>query len=70
MLKFIINDQPITVFAENDCTMIVNSGSNKESSRKGLNSLHHIADIMSIRWIFKEKIDAPKTSSMMAKEMI
>ncbi|XP_027166343.1 uncharacterized protein LOC113766338 [Coffea eugenioides] len=70
MLKFIVNDQLITVFAEDDCTMIINSGSNKESSRKSLNSFNHIADIVSVIWASKERTDTPETSVMMAKEMI
>ncbi|XP_071926061.1 uncharacterized protein [Coffea arabica] len=67
-VKFIINDQLITVFAEDDCTMIVNSGSNGESSRKVLTSDHRVVDIVSVGWICG--IDAPEASVMMAKKMI
>ena len=46
MLRFVVNDQLITVFAEDDCTMIVNSGPNEEGGRKSLVSPHHVADIV------------------------
>ena len=50
--------------------MIVNSRSSGESSKKGLNSPHHVADIVSVEWLSKERIDVPKTRVMMAKEII
>ena len=69
-MKFIVNDQLITVFAESDCTMIINSGSSGESSKKVFSSPHRVADIMSVGWIFKERIGTFEASVMMAKEII
>ncbi|XP_027090233.1 uncharacterized protein [Coffea arabica] len=48
MLRFVANGQLITVFAEDDCTMIVNSGTNGENSIESLVSPHHVADIVSV----------------------
>ncbi|XP_071909679.1 uncharacterized protein [Coffea arabica] len=74
LLRFVVNDQLITVFAEDDCTMIVNSGPNEEDSKTSLLSSHHVADIVSVGWISKEKpvveMNLPEASVMMAKEMI
>ena len=74
ILRFVVNDQLITVFAEDDCTMIVNSGPKEESDRKALVSPHHVADIVSIGWVSKDKAvmerNLPEDSIMMAKEMI
>ncbi|XP_071923122.1 uncharacterized protein [Coffea arabica] len=69
-MKFIVNEQLIIMFTEDDCTMIVNFGSNGENGRKCLNSPHHVADIVSVGWIFKERIDALEASVMMVKKMI
>ncbi|XP_027166352.1 uncharacterized protein LOC113766349 [Coffea eugenioides] len=74
MLRFVVNGQLITVFTEDDCTMIVNSGTNGENSIESLVSPHHVVDIVSVGWISKEKLvvemNLPETSVMMAKEMI
>ena len=47
-----MNGQLITVFAEDDCTMIVNSGPDEEGGRKSLVSPHHVADIVSVGWVY------------------
>ena len=69
-----MNDQLITVFAEDDCTMIVDSGPKEEGGRKTLVSSHHVADIISVGWVSKDKSvvgrNLPKTSIIMAKETI
>ncbi|XP_027156687.1 uncharacterized protein LOC113757778 [Coffea eugenioides] len=74
MLRFVVNGQLITVFAEDDCTMIVNSRTNGENSTESLVSPHHVADIAFVGWISKEKpvveMNLPEASVMMAKEMI
>ncbi|XP_071912268.1 uncharacterized protein [Coffea arabica] len=74
MLRFVVNGPLITVFAENDCTVIISSGSNEEGSRKTLVSPHHVVDIVSVGWISKEKsvvgMNLPEASVMIAKEMI
>ena len=67
---FIVKDQLITVYAEDDCTMIVNSGSNEESNWKSLNPFYCVANIVSVRWISKKRTDAPESSIIMVKEMI
>ena len=73
-MKFVVNNQLITVFIENDCTMIVNSVSKEEDSRKNLVFPHHVADIVSVGWISKEnsltKMDLPEAIIMMVKEII
>ncbi|XP_071921738.1 uncharacterized protein [Coffea arabica] len=74
ILRFVVNDQLITVFAEDDCTMIVNSGPKEERGRKALVSSHHVADIISVGWVSKDKsvvgLNLLEASVMMAKEMI
>ena len=62
------------MFIENDCTMIVNSVSKEEDSRKNLVFPHHVADIVSVGWISKEnslmKVGLPEANIMMVKEII
>ena len=74
MLKFVMNDQLITVFAKHDCTMIVNSTSKKENSRKILISSHHIANIVLIGRAPKGKpsmkLNLPESGVMTVKKMI
>ena len=74
ILRFVVNNQLIIVFVKDDCTMIGNSGSKGESSRKTLVYLHYIADIVLVGWISKEKLlmklNLSETSVMIAKEMI
>ncbi|XP_027169279.1 protein JINGUBANG-like [Coffea eugenioides] len=74
ILRFVVNDQLITVFTEDDCTMIVNHRPKEESDRKSLASPRHVADIVSVSWVSKDKsvmgMNLPETSVMMAKEMI
>ena len=69
-MKFIVNEQLIIMFTEDDYTMIVNFGSSAENGRKCLNSPHHVADIVSVGWIFKKRIDALEASVIMVKKMI
>ncbi|XP_027169433.1 uncharacterized protein LOC113769160 [Coffea eugenioides] len=74
MLRFIVNDQLITVFAEDDCTMIVDAKFNDENRKSTPTSSHHVADIVSVGWASKNKSltqsDLPEASIMMAREMI
>ncbi|XP_027156469.1 uncharacterized protein LOC113757311 [Coffea eugenioides] len=74
MLRFIVNDQLITVFAEDDCTMIIDAKF-KGKDRKGTPiSSHHVADIVSVGWASRDKSltqsDLPEGSIMMVREMI
>mgnify|MGYP004713825513 CR=1 FL=1 len=74
ILRFVVNDQLITMFAEDDCTMIVNPTLKEESDRKALIFVHHVADIVPVGWVSKDKsvvgMNLPEASVMMAKEMI
>ncbi|XP_027150237.1 uncharacterized protein LOC113750467 [Coffea eugenioides] len=74
MLRFIVNYQLITVFAENDCTMIVDAKFKSENRKRTPISSHHIADIVSVGWVSRDKSltksDLPEASIMMAKEMV
>nr|XP_027122911.1 uncharacterized protein LOC113739775 [Coffea arabica] len=57
LLRFVVNDQLITVFAEDDCTMIVNSGPNEED--RWISKEKPVVEM-----------NLPEASVMMAKEMI
>ncbi|XP_071921845.1 uncharacterized protein [Coffea arabica] len=74
MLRFIVNDQLITVFAEDDCTMIVDAKFNDENRKRTPISSHHVADIVSVGWASGDKSltqsDLPEASIMMAREMM
>nr|XP_027124338.1 uncharacterized protein LOC113741048 [Coffea arabica] len=74
ILRFIANDQLITVFAEDDCTMIVDAKFNGENRQRNPISAHHVADIVSVGWASRDKSlthsDLPEASIMMAREMI
>ncbi|XP_071912264.1 uncharacterized protein [Coffea arabica] len=74
MLRFVVNGQLITIFAEEDCTMIINPASEDDGDRKALVSPHHVADIVSVGRASKDKaaveMNLPEASVMMAKELI
>ncbi|XP_071906067.1 uncharacterized protein [Coffea arabica] len=70
LLKFVVNDKLITIFAEEDCLVITNSGSKEEGSRSATMSPHSTSDIVSVSWITTEEQALSKASVMMAKEMI
>ncbi|XP_071912301.1 uncharacterized protein [Coffea arabica] len=74
MLRFVVNGQLITVFAEDDCTMIINPALDEGNDGKALVSPHHMADIISVGWVPKDKsvmgTRIPEASIMMTKEMI
>ncbi|XP_071926092.1 uncharacterized protein [Coffea arabica] len=74
MLRFITNDQLITVFAEDDCTMIIDAKFKGEDRKGTPISSHHVADIVSVGWASRDKSftqsDLPEASIMMAREMI
>ncbi|XP_027093659.1 uncharacterized protein [Coffea arabica] len=70
LLKFIVNDKLITIFAEEDCLVIADSGSEEDGSRNATVTPHSTADIVSVSWITKEERAVSKASVMMAKEMI
>ncbi|XP_027067891.1 uncharacterized protein [Coffea arabica] len=70
LLKFIVNDKLITIFAEEDCFVIADSGSKEDGSRNATVTPHSTADIVSVSWITKEERVLSKASVMMAKEMI
>ncbi|XP_027156475.1 uncharacterized protein LOC113757316 [Coffea eugenioides] len=70
LMKFVVNDKLITIFAEEDCLVITDSESKEESSRNATVTPHSTADIVSVSWITNEERALPKASVMMAKEMI
>ncbi|XP_027168519.1 uncharacterized protein LOC113768379 [Coffea eugenioides] len=70
LLKFIVNDKLITIFAEEDCLVIADSGSEEDGSQHATVTPHSTADIVSVSWITKEEQALSKASVMMAKEMI
>nr|XP_027086568.1 uncharacterized protein LOC113708303 [Coffea arabica] len=74
MLRFIVNDQLITVFAEDDCTMIIDAKFKGEDKKGTPISSHHVADVVSVEWASRDKSltqsDLPEASTMMAREMI
>ncbi|XP_071906004.1 uncharacterized protein [Coffea arabica] len=70
LLKFVVNDKLITIFAEEDCLVITDSGSKEDGSRNVTMTPHSTADIVSVSWITNEERVLPKASVMMAKEMI
>ncbi|XP_071933811.1 uncharacterized protein [Coffea arabica] len=55
LLKFIVNDKLITIFAEEDCLVIADSGSKEDGSRNATVTPHSTADIVSVSWITKEE---------------
>ncbi|XP_071912384.1 uncharacterized protein [Coffea arabica] len=70
LLKFVVNDKLITIFAEEDCLVITDSGTKEDGSRNVTMTPHSTADIVSVSWITNEEQVLPKASVMMAKEMI
>ncbi|XP_071933141.1 uncharacterized protein [Coffea arabica] len=70
LLKFVVNDKLITIFAEEDCLVITDSGSKEDGSRNVTMTPHSTADIVSVSWITNEERALSKASVMMAKEMI
>ncbi|XP_071909661.1 uncharacterized protein [Coffea arabica] len=70
LLKFIVNDKLITIFAEEDCLVIADSRSEEDGSRNATVTPHSTADIVFVSWITKEERALSKASVMMAKEMI
>nr|XP_027101487.1 uncharacterized protein LOC113722282 [Coffea arabica] len=70
LLKFVVNDKLITIFAEEDCLVVTDSGSKEDGSRNVTMTSHSTADIVSVSWITNEERALPKASVMMAKEMI
>ncbi|XP_071939158.1 uncharacterized protein [Coffea arabica] len=70
LLKFVVNDKLITIFAEEDCLVITDSGSKEDGGRNVTMTPHSTADIVSVSWITNAEQALPKASVMMAKEMI
>ncbi|XP_027100965.2 uncharacterized protein [Coffea arabica] len=70
LLKFVVNDKLITIFAEENCLVITDSGTKEDGSRNVTMTPHSTADIVSVSWITNEEQVLPKASVMMAKEMI
>ncbi|XP_071939018.1 uncharacterized protein [Coffea arabica] len=70
LLKFVVNDKLITIFAEEDCLVITDSESKEEGSRSSTVTPHSTSDIVSVSWITKEEQALSRASVMMAKEMI
>nr|XP_027067607.1 uncharacterized protein LOC113693243 [Coffea arabica] len=74
MLRFIVNDQLITVFAEDDCTMIIDAKFKGEDRKGTPISSHHVADIVSVGCASRDKSftqsNLPEASIMMVREMI
>lgn len=57
ILRFVMNNQLIIVFTEEDCAIMVNANSKKEGSRRILTFSQHLVDVVSIGW-------APKNRSL------
>ncbi|XP_027150326.1 uncharacterized protein LOC113750564 [Coffea eugenioides] len=70
LLKFVVNDKLITIFAEEDCLVITDSGVKEEGSQSVTMSPHSTSDIVSVSWITTEEQTPSKASVMMAREMI
>ncbi|XP_027157167.1 uncharacterized protein LOC113758581 [Coffea eugenioides] len=74
VLKFVANDQLITIFAEEDCIVIADSEPEEDGNRNASVSSYRTADIVSVSWITsedsKDEMVLPAASVMMAKEMI
>ena len=74
VLKFVVNDQLITIFAEEDCIVIADSEPEEDGNRNASVSSYRTADIVSVSWITsedsKDEMVLPAASVMMAKEMI
>ncbi|XP_071904273.1 uncharacterized protein [Coffea arabica] len=62
LLKFIVNDKLITIFAEQDCLVIADSGSKEDGSQNATVTPHSTADIVSVSWITKEERALSKAS--------
>ncbi|XP_071905959.1 uncharacterized protein [Coffea arabica] len=70
LLKFVVNDKLIIIFAEEDCLVITDSGVKEEGSQSVTMSPHSTSDIVSVSWITTEEQTLSKASVMMAREMI
>ncbi|XP_071939079.1 uncharacterized protein [Coffea arabica] len=70
LLKFVVNDKLITIFAEENCLVITDSGVKEEGSQSVTMSPHSTSDIVSVSWITTEEQTLSKASVMMAREMI
>ncbi|XP_071920608.1 uncharacterized protein [Coffea arabica] len=74
VLKFVVNNQLITIFAEENCIVIADSEPEEDGNRNALVSSYRTADIVSVSWIMsegsKDERILPAASVMMAKEMI
>ncbi|XP_027174610.1 uncharacterized protein LOC113774253 [Coffea eugenioides] len=74
VLKFVVNNQLITIFAEEDCIVIADSKPEEDGNQNASVSSYRTADIVSVCWITskdsKDKMVLPAASVMMAKEMI
>ncbi|XP_071901729.1 uncharacterized protein [Coffea arabica] len=74
VLKCVVNDQLITIFAEEDCIVIADSEPEEDGNRNASVSSYRTADIVSVSWITseasKDEMVLPVASVMMAKEMI
>ncbi|XP_027182027.1 uncharacterized protein LOC113780423 [Coffea eugenioides] len=74
VLKFVVNDQLITIFAEEDCIVIAYSELEEDGNRNASVSSYHTADFVSVSWVTsedsKDKMFLPAASVIMAKEMI
>nr|XP_027101752.1 uncharacterized protein LOC113722701 [Coffea arabica] len=62
LLKFIVNDKLITIFAEQDCLVIADSGSKEDGSQNATVTPHSTSDIVSVSWITKEERALSKAS--------
>ncbi|XP_071924782.1 uncharacterized protein [Coffea arabica] len=74
VLKFVLNDQLITIFAEENCIVIADSEPEEDGNRNALVSSYRTTDIVSVSWITsedsKDEMILPAASVMMAQEMI
>ncbi|XP_027155757.1 uncharacterized protein LOC113756189 [Coffea eugenioides] len=72
VLKFVVNHQLITIFAEEDCIVVADFESKEDGNRNASVSSYHTADIVSVSWITsevsKDKMVLPAASVMMAKD--
>ncbi|XP_071918757.1 uncharacterized protein [Coffea arabica] len=74
VLKFVVNDQLVTIFAEENCIVIADSEPEEDGNRNASVSSYRTADIVSVSWITSEESKdervLPAASVMMAKKMI
>nr|XP_027122183.1 uncharacterized protein LOC113739139 [Coffea arabica] len=74
VLKFVVNDQLLTIFTEENYIVIADSEPKENGNRNASVSSYRTTDIVSVSWItseaLKDEMVLPAANVMMAKEMI